>query len=250
MFNIAIIAIIDLTQGKGPILTRVSQRHVFTAAMGIILTCYVAIIMLMPTSVSVGWVSLSTLFIPVFYILGNWLLARFERRHAVEAATIDLTDRDRSLGKALLWFLLGAGVIIVAGTSLADTGEAIARETGLGQTLVGSFFIAITTSLPELVTTITAVRMGILDMAIGNIFGANFFNILIIFFADLFYTGGSIMHNISADHLVVALMSVILTAIAVSGLIYRSQRCIVGLGIDSIAIVVGYVLAITLIFFA
>ncbi|EEG77587.1 sodium:calcium antiporter [Dethiobacter alkaliphilus] len=250
MFNVAIIAIIDLTQGRGPLLTRVSQRHVFTAAVGIMLTCYVAIIMLVPTPVTVGWVGLNTLFLPVFYVLGNWLLTRFERRHAVEAATIDLSARERSLGKAIFWFMVAAAVIIVAGISLADSGDAIARETGLGQTLVGSFFIAITTSLPELVTTLTAVRMGVLDMAIGNIFGANLFNVLIIFFADLFYTGGSIMHVISGDHLVSAMMSVILTSIAVAGMIYRSQRSFVRLGFDSMAIVAGYVVAMILLFFA
>ena len=217
--------------------------------MGIILTCYAAIIMLVPMPGRVGWIGLDTMAIPFFYLFGNWLLARMERRHAIEAATIDLAARGRSLGKAVLWFLVAAGVIVVAGTTLADTGEAIARETGLGQTVVGSFFIAITTSLPELVTTFTAARLGILDMAIGNIFGANLFNIMILFFADLFYARGPIMHSISPSHLVVALMSVILTAIAVAGLIYRSQRSFVRLGVDSITIVAGYVLAMILLFF-
>jgi cation:H+ antiporter len=249
MFNIAIIALIDLSQGKGPILTRVSQRHVFTAAMGIILTCYIALIMIVPIPVRVGWVGLEVMVIPAFYIFGNWLLTRFERRHAVEAATIDLAARGRSLGGALFWFVAAAAVIVVAGINLADAGEAIARETGLGQTLVGSFFIAITTSLPEVVTTVTAARLGILDMAIGNIFGANLFNLLIIFFADLFFTGGPLMQVVDPSHLVTALMSVILTSIAVAGMIYRSQRSYVHLGVDSIFIVGGYVFAMILLFF-
>lgn len=249
MFNISIIALIDLAQGHGSVLTRVSQRHIFTAAMTIILTCYAAIIMIVPIPGRFLWVGLDTFFIPAFYVLGNWLLARFERRHAIEAATIDMAARERSLGGAVFWFLAAAAVIVVAGTSLADTGEAIARETGLGQTLVGSFFIAITTSLPEVVTTFTAARLGILDMAIGNIFGANLFNIMILFFADLFYAGGPIMQVISPGHLVTAMMSVILTALAVAGLIYRSQRSFARLGIDSITIVAGYVLAMTLLFY-
>jgi cation:H+ antiporter len=250
LFNISIIAMIDLTQGKGPVLTRCSQRHIFTAAMGIILTGYAAIIMLVPFPGRFLWVGFDTLMIPVFYVLGSWLLIRMERRHAVEAATIDLSVRERSLVGAILWFVAAAGVIVFAGTTLADTGEAIARETGLGQTLVGSLLIGITTSLPELVTTFTAARMGILDMAIGNIFGANLFNIMIIFFADLFYTGGPIMQNISPIHLVTAVMSIILTALAVAGLIYRSQRSFIRLGFDSIAIVGGYVLAMILLFFS
>jgi cation:H+ antiporter len=250
MFNISIIALINLAQRRGSILTRVSQRHIFTAAMSIILTGYAAIIMLVPLPIRISWIGVDTLLIPVIYIFSNWLLTRFERRHAIEAATINLAARDRSLAGAVCWFVVAAAIIVVAGTSLADTGEVIARETGLGQTLVGSFFIAITTSLPEVVTTLTAARMGILDMAIGNIFGANLFNIMIIFFADLFYTGGPIMQVINPSHLVTAIMSVILTALAVAGLIYRSQRSFVLLGFDSISIVAGYVMAMALLFFA
>jgi cation:H+ antiporter len=248
MFNVTIIAMIDLFHGPTPILTRVSQRHIFTASMGIIITCYAAIIMIIPFPVRIGWLGLDTLALPFFYVFGNWLLARFERRHAEEDATIDLAGRDRSLVQAVLWFLAAAVVIVFAGTSLADTGDAIAIQTGIGQMLVGSFFIAITTSLPEVVTTFTAARLGIPDMAIGNIFGANLFNLVIIFFADFFYTGGPILHAVSSGHLVTALISVILTSIAVIGLIYRSQRSFIRLGYDSIAILVGYVLAMILLF--
>ena len=248
MFNVAIIAMIDLFHGPTPILTRVSQRHIFTATMGIIITCYAAIIMIIPFPVRIGWLGLDTLALPFFYVFGNWLLARFERRHAVEEATIELAGRDQSLVQAVLWFLAAAVVIVFAGTSLADTGDAIAIQTGLGQTLVGSFFIAITTSLPEVVTTFTAARRGILDMAIGNIFGANLFNLVIIFFADIFYTGGPILHAVSSGHQVTALMAVILTSIAVIGLIYRSQRSFIRIGYDSIAILIGYVLGMTLLF--
>jgi cation:H+ antiporter len=250
LFNVSIIALIDLTQRRGSVLTRVSQRHIFTAAMGIILTGYAAIIMLVPLPGRIFWVGLDTLMLPFLYVGGNWLLARLEKRHAVEAATIDLAARDRSLSGAIFWFVAAAVIIIFAGTSLADTGEALALATGLGETLIGSFLIAITTSLPELVTTFTAARMGILDMAIGNIFGANMFNLVIIFFADVFYTGGPIMHAISPTHLVTALMAIILTALAVAGLIYRSQRRFVRLGFDSIAIMGGYILAMLLLFFS
>lgn len=250
MFNITIIALIDVAYGHSPVLTRVSQRHIFTAAIGIILTCYAALIIIVPVPGRIGPVGLATMAIPFFYIWGNWLLARFERRHAADMPAIDLAARERSLGKAVFWFLAAAALIVVAGTSLADTGEAIARETGLGQTLVGSFFIAITTSLPEVVTTFTAARLGIFDMAIGNIFGANFFNIVILFFADLFYGNGPIMQAISTGHLVTALISVILTSMAVVGLIYRSQRMFVRLGFDSVAILIGYFMAMTFLFYA
>ncbi|MBS4021087.1 MAG: sodium:calcium antiporter [Dethiobacter sp.] len=250
MFNIFIIAMIDLSHGNSPLLTRVSQRHIFTATFSMLVTAFVAVNILMPSSFRLGWLGLDTVAILAFYLLGNWLLSRFERRHAVQASALEGSSAVRPLGQALFFFILAALVIVVAGTILADTGEAIARETGMGQTLFGSFFIAVTTSLPEVVTTFTAVRLGVLDMAIGNIFGANFFNLLILFFADLFYRPGPIMQVISGSHLVTALMSIILTCLAVIGLIYRSQRCFVRLGYDSMAIVFGYFIALLLLFLA
>jgi cation:H+ antiporter len=248
MFNLTIIAMIDLTHGKTPVLTRVSHRHIFTANLVILLTCFMAITMIIPVPFRIGWVGLETTAIPVIYFLGNWLLARFERRYVGEEAAIDLSERNHPLGQAVLWFIVAALVIVVAGSRLADTGEAIARETGLGQTLIGSFFIAITTSLPEVVTTFTAARMGVFDMAIGNIVGANFFNLLILFFADLFYASGPIIQTISSGHLVLALISVILMSLAVIGLIYRSQRSFARLGYDSIAILAVYIVATVLLF--
>ncbi len=248
MFNVAIIALIDLTHGPTPILARVSQRHIFTAAMGIIITCYVAITMIMPISVRIGWIGLETLALPFLYFFSTWLMARFEKRHACQDGAVNFAETGQSLRQAISWFLAAAVIIIFAGTSLADAGDAIALGTGLGRTLVGSFFIAITTSLPEVVTTFSAARRGVFDMAIGNIFGANLFNLVIIFFADAFYTGGNILSVGSPTHLVTMFMFVILTSIAVIGLIYRSQRCFVRSGYDSIAILAGYILGMTLLF--
>jgi cation:H+ antiporter len=249
IFNIFIIAMIDLSQ-SGPLLTKVSQRHIFTATVGMLITAFVAINMMMPSHLSIGWLGLNTIVILAFYLAGNWLLSRFERRHAVMASALEVQNEVRPLGQALFFFVVAALVIVIAGTTVADTGEAIARQTGISQTLFGSFFIAITTSLPEVVTTFAAVRLGILDMAIGNIFGANLFNLLILFFADLFYLPGPIMLAISSNHLITAMMSIILTCLAVIGLIYRSQRSFARLGYDSIAIVFGYVIAIILLFFS
>ncbi len=75
---------------------------------------------------------------------------------------------------AIISFMLAGILIIFAGINLTDTAEIIARETRLGQTFVGTLFLAVSTSLPEVVTTITAVRRGLPNMAIANIFGANF----------------------------------------------------------------------------
>ena len=73
-------------------------------------------------------------------------------------------------------FGVATGVIFVAARFLAPTADAIAERSNLGGTFFGTTFVAITTSLPELVTTLAAVRIGAFDMAVGNVFGSNAFN--------------------------------------------------------------------------
>ncbi len=66
-------------------------------------------------------------------------------------------------------------------------------QTGLGEAFVGSLFIAITTSLPEIVVSLAAVRIGAVDLGIGNVLGSNLFNLLILGLDDVFYRQGPLM---------------------------------------------------------
>ncbi|MCJ7806086.1 MAG: sodium:calcium antiporter, partial [Clostridia bacterium] len=135
------------------------------------------------------------------------------------------------------------------GTYLTDASDVIALETGLGRTFVGSIFLAIATSLPEVVTTSTAARLGKLDMAVGNIFGANMYNMFILAIVDIIYFPGSLLKASSPEHLLTILMCVVLTAIAITGLVNRSKRAVGLLGIDSFVIVFGYLAAVAVLFF-
>ena len=81
-------------------------------------------------------------------------------------------------------------LVVGAAIWLPEIGAGIARQTGLGEALVGSLFIAITTSLPEIAVSIAAVRIGALDLAISNILGSNLFNLLILGLDDAFYRQG------------------------------------------------------------
>ena len=81
---------------------------------------------------------------------------------------------------AVAGYLGAALLIFLAAPYLAQAAAQIAAETGLGDTFVGTTLVALATSLPELVATIAAMRMGSLDLAIGNIFGSNAFNMLLL----------------------------------------------------------------------
>ena len=87
---------------------------------------------------------------------------------------------DISLGKSLIFLVIGLALVIVGGDLVVDSATSIARSWGVSDALIGLTIVAMGTSLPELVTSIVAARKGESDMAIGNVIGSNLFNLLFI----------------------------------------------------------------------
>jgi cation:H+ antiporter len=142
----------------------------------------------------------------------------------------------------LLNFSASAAAVVAAAVFLPVIGKGIAVSTGLGQTFVGNILISISTSLPEVVVSIAAVRMGSVDLAIGGLFGSNLVNLGVILSADdLFFARGPILSFVDPNHIVSALSATAMTAIAVIGLTYRAEKKRLVLAWDSIGILVIYI---------
>src|SRR5690606_37019852 len=94
--------------------------------------------------------------------------------------------------------------------------------------------------ISEVVSTLSAAAAGAFDLAIGNIFGSNIFNMVILLMSDLAYRPGPVLSVVDPSHATVALFGLIMSAIAVIGLFYRSQRSYGRLGPDSIALIIAY----------
>ena len=112
------------------------------------------------------------------------------------------------------------------------------------RTFVGSIFIAISTSLPEIAVTIAAAKIGTVDMAVGNLFGSNLFNIVILALDDILYTKGPILSYVSENHIVTAISAIMMTAIAIIGLTYRASKKPLFFTWDSIGILIVYFITI------
>ena len=101
-----------------------------------------------------------------------------ERERLVEAAA---ADRDTVLAspgglrRAAIGFAVATLAIVVAAPILAVSAKKIAETTGIGTTFVGTSLVAVATSLPELVASLAAMRLGAFDLAVGNLFGSNAF---------------------------------------------------------------------------
>lgn len=252
LFNLLIIALLDLIGGPTPLSLRVHQGHILAAAFGILGLSLVSLGLAggagLPT---IGWFSSLSLLLLALYLLAMRLVFAYERKR-IAAYVTDLVEERRyddiSRRRAVGMYALNAALIVVAATALPHLGKAIAVQTGLGQTVVGSVLIAIATSLPEVVVSAAALRIGAVDLAVGNLFGSNLFNLAILGIDDLFYTGGPLLAAVSPTHLFAAQGAILLTAIAVIGLVFSVGRKVLPLAWDALAIGVAYVLVIALLY--
>jgi len=225
MFNLLIIALIDTMYRSGPLLSGVSRGHVLLAALGILLIAFAGGSILLGTEVwdgVIGWVSIYSVVLVLLYLWGSGRIFRREQRQPEARA---LRYESTSPRRAYLGFAIAALVIVGAGIWLALIGEEIAAGTGWDTTFVGSLFLAATTSLPELVVCIVALRIGATDMAIANMLGSNMFNMgIVIAGDDLFYRSGSIFSAASSGHVFSAAIAILMTLIVIAGLVFRSRR--------------------------
>ena len=157
-------------------------------------------------------------------------------------------SRQKSISTGKLAAVLAglASVILVGGVTLANAGETIAEETGLGAGIVGLIFIAFATSLPEASAIVGAMRHKRYELAIGEIFGSNMFNLAIILAIDLVAPGESVIGQAGGFEIAAAMLALVLTGIFVLGLIERRDRTILRMGEDSIAAIVVYFGGVTL----
>ena len=142
-----------------------------------------------------------------------------------------------------------AAVVAVAGYLVAQSGIALADRTGLSQTVIGGLFTAVATSLPELVTSVAAVRQGALTLAVGGVIGGNTFDVLFVAFSDVAYRGGSIYHAITSQQIFVIALTLLLTGILLLSLLRRKKSGIFGIGFESFLVIVLYLSAFALLSF-
>jgi cation:H+ antiporter len=141
----------------------------------------------------------------------------------------------------LLKFALCACVVGLSGWLVAESGIAIVEQTGLSAGLMGGIFMAVSTSLPELVVAVTAIRMGALTLAVGDIVGGNAFDTLFVAVSDFFYRSGSIYTDIVDTERVWLAAAMIMNAVLLMGLMYRERKGIANIGMESLLILLIYV---------
>ncbi|NJD57113.1 MAG: sodium:calcium antiporter [Nitrospirae bacterium] len=252
VFNMLILAILDTLYRPSPISTRAHQGHVLSAAFGILLLSMVcASILFREYIYPIGWIGPYSLMFIVIYLAAMRLVFFYEKRKIAEflkEKAEEMKYKDVPMKTALLHYGMNALIVITAAIFLPKLGEGISESTGLGQTFVGNIFIAVSTSLPEVVVSISAVRMGAIDLATGNLFGSNIFNIFILALDDILFLKGPLLSYASPDHIISALSAIAMTTVAIIGLTYRAEKKRLFLAWDSVGILLCYILNLMMLY--
>lgn len=230
LMNLLILAILDLTShSRGRMLSPQSAAHALAGGISAALSCLVAV----GLSLSPSWkaVALGGIGIPLWLVLGAYGLGirliyldqRIAVRTAHEHGVVPPPSAVRTLRAAVVGFLVCAVVILIAGPQLAHAADQLAQRSGLGGTFVGTTLLAMSTTLPELVTSLAALRLGAHELAIGNVFGSNAFNMILLIPLDLAQPG-SLLAELSPTHALTCMTAVLATQIAVLGQVYRVER--------------------------
>ena len=239
LFNLLLIALLDIVQGKVAILDRLSPGHVLAASIGILLAGLAILCIGLGLSFNLRFIGLESIILILLYVLGIRILYHHETLGSSEGTK---SAEIRGGKSAYTFFVIGAVAILGAGIWISVTADAIAQATGWGRSFIGSFMLAVVTSLPELAVGIPLVRMGAFDMAIGNLLGSNIFNIAIIPVADIAFTKGAILASVSRDHILTAVLGIVMTNIVIMDLIYRAKKVPWRIGWGSVSIIALYFL--------
>jgi cation:H+ antiporter len=246
VFNLLMLVVLDAMHRDAPIYSRMDQGHILTAGFGIILIGIAGTSLLLgPGGPGLRFLHVGayTPIIVVLYLVAMRSAFVYEHRKPAPPATAD-TDPDVTLRIAVIRYLAAAVVVVAAGTWLPFVGVEIADTMGWRTTFVGTLFIAGATSLPELVVTISALRLGALDMAIANLLGSNLFDMLVLAIDDVFYVRGPLLSAVSPAHAVTAFAAVIMSGILIVALLYKPARRFRGtIGWVGLSLLVVYLLS-------
>lgn len=232
LVNLAMLAIVDWQCRGDSLYRRASRSHLLSAGFGVILLCLAGIGVLLGTAfpaLALGHVSYVSPVLLLLYAVAVRTVLQQEREQ-VQSFAQDVASRypTITLPKALFGYALAGSVVTLAGVWLPVAGEALAQHMGWSGSVIGTLFMASATTLPELAVTLSAVRLGAVDMAVGNLLGSNLFNLAILALDDVLYRPGPIFAEVPSLLAVSALAGSLMTGMAIVGLVCRSSKHVFG----------------------
>jgi cation:H+ antiporter len=250
-----VLAFLDATSGRKRPLSSLTRdaSPLLEAAMVVVLVTLAVMGGLLPESTAIGPVSPMSIAIVVFFLLGviginrarsrpGWSFAGEAPPQAEEAPN---RFKAASTGAVLGAFGLASVITLGAGVALEQSGNDLAGHFGMNGVVFGATILAAVTALPEVSSGIQAVRLGAVGLAMSDIYGGNAVQLTFFLLADLL-AGGAVLPQASAESLWLGGLGALVTGIMIYGLLMRPQRKTLGLGPDSLIVVLAYVAGVLL----
>ena len=252
-FNLLIIGMLEfqLQQSKksgSPILSSVERTNIFVilATNFLLLICAASIFLRKQCGISFGFVNIGYESLLLIFLCVIFSRRIFASQKAL-SENIDI-DKDENLKKDYLWlkFAVAAAVIIISGFWLANVGEKIVILTGWSKAIFGTIFLAIATSLPEVFVAGAVLKWGIkksrpvdgINMAVGNVLGSNFFDVMIIPICDIFYRKGEILSHVAMGNNLTILFVVIFGSLMAWGIKAKNKKVFWRFGLEIILMLI------------
>jgi cation:H+ antiporter len=161
------------------------------------------------------------------------------RGHSQTTTELRATAKGVSTARSAVVFAVAALVTLIAGVVLERSGDAIAADIGLSGVLFGATVLAAATSLPELSTGLTSVRNGDYQLAMSDIFGGNAF-LPVLFLVASLLSGKAVLPQAQSTDIYLTALGVLLTLVYLAGLLFRPERRIARMGVDSLVVLLLY----------
>lgn len=200
--------------------------------------------------VTLGHVHPSTLLLVAFAAAAFWLVYLTRERPMWRPRETTLTVRDepdpeyeKTSMVRLSLGVVGTGLVTaLAGAAIEESAENLVVLTGIPEAVVGGLLLAGATSLPELVTSVSAVREGALTLAVSDIVGGNFFDVLFVAAADVAFIGGSLYHapGVGDREVFLVALTILLNLVLLGGLLHRQEGGPARIGVEGVLMIVLY----------
>lgn len=230
LLNLFILAIADLLhKGSSTMFSPAAANHALGASLSICMTSLAGVGLFVEPQfpnfvfLGLGVGSWALIFGYAFGLRIIYFEQSKVQRDNKEEKNEKKSEKKMTLKKAVLGYLASAVTLLVAAPFLSESAGEIADQSGLGKTFIGTTLVALSTSLPELVSTITSVRMGAYDLALGNIFGSNTFNMLLFIPLDIAQKG-PLFAAVSQVHLFSCFAIIFITTVAIIGQLYHVEK--------------------------
>jgi cation:H+ antiporter len=230
LFNLFILAVVDLLYPPSPVLSAADRGHLLAGSFAVVMLTVTVMGTLAPlptAGITLGHIGLSSPILLVCYLGAMRVIYRYQRRQRLtylQEHQEELVYANIGLRKTVLMFGLAALVVVSAGFWIPRIAVDLARFMGWHQSLMGTIFVAASTSLPELVVTLGALRLGAIDLAVGNLLGSNLVNLALLGVMDILYFKGPLLRAVSYDHASTGLMAILMTSIVCAELVYRPPK--------------------------